>query len=59
MLIADRLPTPARWVTALATEDKCIFAACNDGTMWAIGGKFGIRAWVEIVSIPQPDASND
>jgi hypothetical protein len=53
------MPAPTRWVTAMATDDKFIFAACNDGTMWTIGGKFGTGAWVEAVSIPQPSASND
>ena len=49
-------PAPARVVTALAIDsDDVIIAACDDGTLWA--WNLG-EQWRQLLSIPQPEASN-
>jgi len=50
-------PAPTRWVTAMAGVGPGFIAACNDGTIWAIGSLGG--EWFSMAPIPQHDASND
>ena len=49
-------PAPTRVVTAMTANDLRLYAACNDGTMWAVGAVSG--EWHQIPSIPQPEAPN-
>jgi hypothetical protein len=48
-------PAPARVVTAMTYANNVLYAACNDGTVWArrLAGD-----WLQADSIPQPEAPN-
>ena len=46
-------PAPARVVTVMAANDLCLYAACNDGTIWTVGALGG--EWDPIAPIPQPE----
>ena len=49
-------PAPTRVVTAMAGAGPRLYAACNDGTIWAMGNLGG--EWYPIAPIPQPEASD-
>ena len=45
-------PKPVRKVVQLAVDDEaCVYALCNDGSMWR---KLGMD-WSRIADIPQPE----
>jgi hypothetical protein len=46
-------PAPTRVVTAMCAAFDNMYAACNDGTLWA---RAPMRAWEQLPSIPQPEA---
>ena len=48
-------PTPVRGVTALCSFEGRLYAACDDGTVWASEG----QVWLQCPSIPQPVVPND
>jgi hypothetical protein len=49
-------PAPARVATAMCAAFDTMYAACNDGTVWA---RSPMCAWEQVASIPQPEAPND
>jgi hypothetical protein len=48
-------PAPTRVVYAMCAAFDNMYAACNDGTVWARSLMCG---WVQVASIPQPEAPN-
>jgi hypothetical protein len=48
-------PAPTRVVTAMCAAFDNMYAACNDGTVWA---RSPMCAWEQVASIPQPEASD-
>jgi hypothetical protein len=51
-------PAPTRVVTAMTADGPCLYAACNDGTIWQFPGGLD-RRWYQLPSIPQPETPND
>ena len=50
-------PAPTRVVTALTVNGQCLYAACNDCTIWVMDRRES-AFWQQLPSIPQPEASN-
>jgi hypothetical protein len=48
-------PAPTRVVTAMTAAFDSMYAACNDGTVWA---RSPMCPWHQLPSIPQPEAPN-
>ncbi len=48
-------PAPTRVVYAMCAAFDNMYAACNDGTVWARSPMCG---WEQVASIPQPEAPN-
>jgi hypothetical protein len=46
-------PAPTRVVTAMTAAFDSMYAACNDGTVWA---RSPMCPWHQLPSIPQPEA---
>jgi hypothetical protein len=49
-------PAPTRVVFAMCAAFDSMYAACNDGTVWALSP---MCPWHQLPSIPQPEASDD
>jgi hypothetical protein len=51
-------PAPTRVVTAMCAAYDNMYAACNDGTVWARSPMRDWCGWEQVDSIPQPEAPN-